>query len=233
MVWITIYYTNMEKKITDFQNYLSRYNLTGSNLGYINRLNINLLYKNHNNINFRVGEKYVLNLLRKVRITNVDLTDNFDFTGFAHQFFNLCCEKNYTISIYGGSSDEIKSFVNKINSIYNLNIVDYFDGYQPEIFYLDRVKTVNSDIKILGLGNPKQDDILLKLAQSNFLGIYTCGGFISQESRFKNNFYDNYSFLPRWAIRSIFEKNHFKRVFFSSLTSLFKIIRLGYRNSKN
>ena len=217
----------MDTKYISFKEVLKKYNLNEINYTYINRKSLELLSDNDNNIKLRVGEKFILTLTNFFNVTNLKNTDNFDFSGYASDFFSVCQNKSYKMAIYGGSLEENSKFIKKISSKFKVNIVDGKHGFFDNNYYVDRVKSLKVDIVLLGLGNPKQNIILSKLSKLSITGIHTCGAFISQEASSDKNYY-NSSKLPRWLVRSFKEKGHFTRVLWTSLTSFFKIIKFRY-----
>lgn len=209
----------MNSNFISFKNLVDSYELNQINYTYLNRNALSLLKTDIPNTKYRVGERFILNIINLFEKDKIVTTDNFDFTGYADSFFNICREKNYKISVYGGSDSELNFFVNNLRQSYDLSFVDLYHGYMSSDFYVKRIADFSADIVILGLGNPKQNIVLANSAYEGKTGIHTCGAFISQYSiRFNRS-----NNLPRWLYRSITEKNHFFRTIKLTLTSVFKI----------
>jgi len=124
---------------------------------------------------------------------------SFDFTSVARQFFKFCENNNKTIYILGAKESELVNFINLIlDNFPSLKIVGYNNGYfQDNDFELirDRIKLLQPDVVICGLGCPKQELISAKIgAISDKISTITCGGFIHQ-TQTKLQYY------PTWVNR--------------------------------
>lgn len=201
---------------------LSRVNTT-----YINRKSLNLLTCDYPNTFLRVGERYVALLLWLFRFRKGRETENFDYTGFALQFFEHCETHGFSVLLLGGELKEVDVFIRKLKVFCpNLNVEGY-NGYMGVDECVLRYVNIKPDICVLGLGNPKQNLVLDRLANLGYVGIHTCGAFISQEGRLVPVY--SKGRLPRWVMRSLKERGHFKRVLITSFTSLITILRLAVR----
>jgi UDP-N-acetyl-D-mannosaminuronic acid transferase (WecB/TagA/CpsF family) len=210
----------MEKTFVNFEDLINKVELSKINYTYVNRNSLNLLDKDIPNTELRVGERYILFLLNIFRSEKIQSTNNFDFNGYGHKFFELCQKNKYSISLYGGTDMEMKKFKSIIANRYNLEIINAHNGYEEIEFYVHQIMKNHSDVKILSLGNPKQNDILEILANQGILGMHTCGAFISQESLPKRN-----PILPTWLFRSLTEKKHFFRTISTTISSAFFILK--------
>lgn len=113
---------------------------------------------------------------------------SFDFTGVADIVLRESIRANRSILCIGGDKAESKVFRDKMKARYKTNDITTIDGYKSKeeiISLLDmEFKNKNARTVILGLGTPKQEDVLLNInldtIDSTVISILTCGGFISQ-----------------------------------------------------
>lgn len=90
----------------------------------------------------------------KSRITGIDL------------MLNICeksIENGATIFLYGGKDGVARLAKEKLKEKYEgIKIAGYCNGYIEEEKALKQIKKTNPDILFVGLGNPKQDEFIIK-----------------------------------------------------------------------
>jgi len=145
--------------------------------------------------------------------------ESFDMTSLAPIVFKEAIEQNKTLYLIGTKPKIIdKAIENILKEFPALNIVGFRDGYikenEREALYKS-IKNLNPDIVICGMGTPLQEQFLVDLQETGWIGIgYTCGGFLHQTA-------GNIQYYPKWIdkhnIRWIYriydEPKLFKRYF--------------------
>lgn len=199
--------------------------LSQINTTYVNRKSIDLLTSSYQNTFLRVGEKYVALLLRLLNLRKTSETENFDYSGFAAKFFDSCVAEGYNLLVIGGKRDELSIFIGKLKTRFPGIKVVSEQGFSNLEHYIKLYEEIMPDVCVLGLGNPKQNILLELLANKGYVGIHTCGAFISQEGRHSPVYTSKR--VPRWFQRSIKEKGHFKRVLITSFIALIDVLRFA------
>jgi N-acetylglucosaminyldiphosphoundecaprenol N-acetyl-beta-D-mannosaminyltransferase len=137
-------------------------------------------------------------------------------TSLAPLIFNYCSINNKTIFLCGGSESDINEFVIKVKEAFpKLSVSGYLSGYQSEEEIISKLIMVETDFVLLGLGNKKQEEVLLRARDLKKATYFTCGAFISQTVQSKGmqyypKLYDQLNL--RWLYRLIKEKQTRKRV---------------------
>lgn len=137
--------------------------------------------------------------------------NSFDFTSLADEYFHFWSINHSRIAIYGATDDDLRAFIDKLKEKYDLNIVDFYNGYQEIDWYERRVDDFPLDVVILGLGPIKQEIVCNNLSVKT---VITCGAFITQTANAKGLVY-----YPEgvkkigllWLYRIFSEKGHYKR----------------------
>ncbi|WP_181318048.1 WecB/TagA/CpsF family glycosyltransferase [Photobacterium leiognathi] len=143
---------------------------------------------------------------------------SFDFTSLAPIIFQYSIEKQLSIGLVGGTSDEVKVAASVLKSKYPmLNISFIHHGFikGSEIDVINEMIELEVDIVIAGLGTPFQEEFISKCNQymNSLKFAFTCGGFISQISVNENYFHPFFDKLHlRWAQRFVRHSYVRKRV---------------------
>lgn len=112
----------------------------------------------------------------------------------------------------------------------NLNIVFQYDGFRETEFYIDKLKSLDPDIIVLGMGMPKQELVAAELKKSlKSSSVIVCGGAIID---FLAGRYERAPVWMRkmgfeWVYRLIKEpKRLFRRYIYGNPIFLFNLIRI-------
>ena len=132
---------------------------------------------------------------------------SFDFTSVADDCFNYCKINGLKVLIVGANISENRVALSIFKERYAYDNLYGIDGYQDDLTNILLSNNVNrSDtFLILGLGSPKQEELLLKLNKEKYHGIITCGGFISQTAISEGLYYPRFfdKFNLRWLYRLV------------------------------
>lgn len=114
---------------------------------------------------------------------------SFDFSSIAHSVFSESIDNNKSIFLIGSTDDHINSATKKLRSKFtSINIVGCHHGYifgTPAYNQLiNSLCEINPDIVIVGMGSPLQEQFIVDLKESSWVGTsFTCGGFFHQSSK--------------------------------------------------
>jgi N-acetylglucosaminyldiphosphoundecaprenol N-acetyl-beta-D-mannosaminyltransferase len=186
---------------------------------FVNIYSYYVLFNNKININkikyiFIDGIIQIIlhNIFHKNKVSRV----SFDFSSIADDFFIYAVKNKLRIAIIGAKENEINAAVKNLKIKYsNLNIVyfrnGYFDNEIEKTNMLSKIKEMNIDIVLLGMGTPKQELLAINIIDYGIDAIiFTCGGFLTQTA--KNIFYYKINYL-RWLQRAIDYKHIRLRLF--------------------
>ncbi len=133
---------------------------------------------------------FLVSLLKFKKIQRV----SFDFTSIANCVLNHASDNGLSVYFVGATQEEIDSFSKKISIRYpKINILGTTNGYfgeVNEISVIESIVNLNPNIVIASLGAGKQEDFIKKI-YNRVPGtiLFTCGGFIRQESGKKSDYY--------------------------------------------
>jgi len=161
---------------------------------------------------------------------------SFDYTSLARPFFLKCRDNQQSIFLFGASEVELERFIRRLSGDYHglqiLGVTHGFIGREKWDMLIEKIIKLSPDYTIVGLGAGLQDEFLLKLKQSGYLGTgITCGGFIRQESGSSKQYY------PEWInnlrLRAFYrmwkEPHTIKRYLFDYPINALKLIYTFYR----
>lgn len=167
-----------------------------------------------------------------LRMFNVKITrKSFDMTSLAKETFIYCQSSKKRIFFVGSTQKAMNSFLKIIKRHYpQLVIVGHSSGFFENKANLNnlisRVISSNTEIVVVGMGAPKQEEFLLKLKKQGYNGTgFTCGGFFHQ-TQSKINYYPELinKFNLRWLYRILDEPKLLKRYLFAYPTGTFLFI---------
>jgi exopolysaccharide biosynthesis WecB/TagA/CpsF family protein len=169
----------------------------------------------------------VVSLLKRVKVQRV----SFDFTSIANPIFSFAQDNNLKVYFIGSTDNEIADFVSKITVRYpSLNICGSRNGFFESLdldSVCSQVCLLKPDIVVAGLGAGRQEDFIMHL--SNYLPkamLFTCGGFIRQESGKSTDYYP--LFVNKMKLRAFYrmykEPHTIKRYLTLYPINLFKLI---------
>lgn len=169
------------------------------------------IIKNSNlNIMDGVGVKIALKLqgINKAQIRGVD---------FSRELVKLASENNYRIAFLGAKEEVVQAAKeNFLNQYPNLNFVYVRNGYfsnDDEI--INELKQVNPQILLVGLGSPKQEELIAKL-KNELLGcvMVGVGGSFDVFSGIVKESPKIFQKLGlEWLYRTILQPERIKRIF--------------------
>ena len=170
----------------------------------------NILSNSDLNIADGVGVKIALKLnkINQNQIRGVD---------FSRELVKLACENNYRIAFLGAKEEVIqKAKENFLKKYPNLNFVYTRNGYfDDENKIIEEIKSANPQILLVGLGSPKQEEIIVKLKSvlqgCTMVGV---GGSFDVFSGIVKESPMIYRKLGlEWLYRTILQPERFKRIF--------------------
>lgn len=158
---------------------------------------------------------------------------SFDMTSLAPIVFEFAVKNKKSLFFIGTKEGIIEKSIKNIKSKYpDLNVVGYRHGYfiNKKEYYsvVNKVKEINPDIVIAGMGTPLQELFLLDLRASGWNGTgFTCGGFLEQTANNINYYPYIFDKLNlRWLYRLYKEpKRLSKRYFYIYPKFLFIFLR--------
>lgn len=170
----------------------------------------NILSNSDLNIADGVGVKIALKLnkINQNQIRGVD---------FSRELTKLASENNYRIAFLGAKEEIIqKAKENFLKKYPNLNFVYTRNGYfDDENKIIEEIKSANPQILLVGLGSPKQEEIIVKLKSvlqgCTMVGV---GGSFDVFSGIVKESPMIYRKLGlEWLYRTILQPERFKRIF--------------------
>ena len=170
----------------------------------------NILSNSDLNIADGVGVKIALKL-KKIKQNQIRGVD------FSRELVKLASENNYRIAFLGAKEEIIqKAKENFLKKYPNLNFVYTRNGYfDDENKIIEEIKSANPQILLVGLGSPKQEEIIVKLKSvlqgCTMVGV---GGSFDVFSGIVKESPVIYRKLGlEWLYRTILQPERFKRIF--------------------
>lgn len=170
----------------------------------------NILSNSDLNIADGVGVKIALKL-KKIKQNQIRGVD------FSRELVKLASENNYRIAFLGAKEEIIqKAKENFLKKYPNLNFVYTRNGYfDDENKIIEEIKSANPQILLVGLGSPKQEEIIVKLKSvlqgCTMVGV---GGSFDVFSGIVKESPMIYRKLGlEWLYRTILQPERFKRIF--------------------
>ena len=170
----------------------------------------NILSNSDLNIADGVGVKIALKL-KKIKQNQIRGVD------FSRELVKLASENNYRIAFLGTKEEIIqKAKENFLKKYPNLNFVYTRNGYfDDENKIIEEIKSANPQILLVGLGSPKQEEIIVKLKSvlqgCTMVGV---GGSFDVFSGIVKESPMIYRKLGlEWLYRTILQPERFKRIF--------------------
>ncbi|CAM3454806.1 MULTISPECIES: WecB/TagA/CpsF family glycosyltransferase [Halomonas] len=109
---------------------------------------------------------------------------SFDDTSLAPVVFNHALQQNSTVTLVGGTEDNIQKAKMLLEIKYpGLQVVLARSGYfnSDDEYKLFLKQSNSTDILIVGMGAGKQERVLLDMRESGWKGTgFTCGGYLDQ-----------------------------------------------------
>ena len=162
------------------------------------------------NIADGVGVKLALKL-KKINQDNIRGVD------FARSLIKLAFENNYRIGFIGAKEEIIQKVKENVLSKYpNLNIVYLRNGYfSDDNEIIDEITTASPQILLVGLGSPKQEEMISKLKTKlkGCIMIGVGGSFDVFSGVVKESPVIFRKLGLEWLYRTIKEPKRFKRIF--------------------
>ncbi|MDB5980195.1 MAG: putative glycosyltransferase [Pseudomonas sp.] len=119
---------------------------------------------------------------------------SFDFTSIAHTVFTDAEKQGKSLYFVGAKQAELELFLGKLKDRYpGLIVAGHHDGFfdAPQAERLKQtICRSTANILIVGLGAGLQEQFMHDVLQRGFTGVaFSCGGFIRQESKGRNDYY--------------------------------------------
>lgn len=156
---------------------------------------------------------------------------SFDNTSIAPKVFSQAAMMNKKICIIGATEEQALLFKAKLDIKYpDIQVDLIYDGYFTNEKFLEiltNLKRKNIELVVLGLGAGKQEKVLLKIiSEFPAMSVFTCGGFIRQESESLGEYYPKWvNFLNvRFFYRMIKEPHTIKRYIINYPINILKLL---------
>lgn len=170
----------------------------------------------------------IINFFKKEKIQRY----SFDFTSIAGKVFKNSEISGKKVAIIGTTEDNLKKFIEFLNNEYKeLNITysrnGYFQSGSETKKVITKIRKLNPDIIIVGMGTPYQERFIVSLKEYGIKSkIYTCGGFMHQTAQKGKNYYPEFfdKLNIRWLYRIIDEPKLIYRYAFLYPISVFLIV---------
>lgn len=167
---------------------------------------------NNSNLNIPdgVGVKIALKLqgIKQNQIRGVD---------FARELIKLASQNNYRVAFLGAKEEVIqKARENFLNQYPSLNLVYVRNGYfKEDKEIIEEIKAANPQILLVGLGSPKQEEIILKLKNelAGCVMVGVGGSFDVFSGIVKESPMIFRKLGLEWLYRTILQPERFKRIF--------------------
>lgn len=124
---------------------------------------------------------------------------SFDMTSVAPKLFDYATENGKTLYFIASKQEQIEKSIEVFQKRYpSIKIAGYRNGYfkslSEQVEECCKIRDLNPDFLIVGMGVVAQEDFLLKAKTIGYNGIgFTCGGFIHQTSK------DEIDYYPKWV----------------------------------
>ncbi|ELI9681860.1 WecB/TagA/CpsF family glycosyltransferase [Vibrio vulnificus] len=178
----------MNPEIEDYTHFISNLNEVNEDTTVTTFLNPFSYYKVINNQALEVGIDHYYadgallvffhNILRKSP-KPVDRV-SFDFSSVAGDVLAFADTNNKSVFFIGATSDELDAALFNLRTVYPSCNISGVHGFMSPEQIISSIP--DSDIFIVGMGTPIQEEIAIQLKKKFPIGkkIYTCGGFVSQ-----------------------------------------------------
>ena len=171
---------------------------------------LNVVNSSDLNIVDGIGVKIALKLqgINQEQIRGVD---------FSRKLINLASENNYKIAFLGAKEEVIQKMrENFLKQYPNLNIVYLRNGYfQNNEEIINEISISNPQILLVGLGSPKQEELILKLKEkiSGCVMVGVGGSFDVFSGIVKESPLVFRKLGLEWLYRTVKQPERFKRIF--------------------
>lgn len=128
---------------------------------------------------------------------------SFDMTSIAPQLFEYAQKEGKSLYIVASKQEQVEKAVEIYKKRYpNINIIGYRNGYfaneEEKVKEAKKIKELNPDFLIVGMGAIMQERFLLIVKELEYQGIgFTCGGFIHQTAELDGEV----DYYPSWVDR--------------------------------
>jgi N-acetylglucosaminyldiphosphoundecaprenol N-acetyl-beta-D-mannosaminyltransferase len=104
---------------------------------------------------------------------------SFDSTSLAPLVFELAALERHSVAFIGGRPGVAKTAAELVTDVYpGISIIGVTDGYRQRQELIDYVCQLCPRIIICGMGAPRQEALLVALAEAGWKGVgFTCGGY--------------------------------------------------------
>jgi len=168
-----------------------------------------------------IGVVWGLRLLTSISTSRV----SFDSTSLALPLLHRASRERLNVMLIGGRRGVSDNACRQLTAaVPELRISAVMDGFCEFPRYEAAVRLANPDIIICGMGAPRQEKLLMHLAQAKaFQGLgYTCGGYFDQLQKSIDYYPNLFTALNlRWFYRLIREPRRLARRYFIEYQSYF------------
>jgi N-acetylglucosaminyldiphosphoundecaprenol N-acetyl-beta-D-mannosaminyltransferase len=151
---------------------------------------------------------------------------SFDMSSLAPVVLNHAVNNDMTICFVGTTKENINKFIKHISLAYpKLRIILHRDGYftnqNDKKTFQKKVKELNPDIIVAGMGTPLQENFLIDMTSIGWKGLgFTCGGFFHQTAMRGVEYYPKFivKYELRWLYRILRENGVLRRYTYDFMT---------------
>jgi len=144
---------------------------------------------------------------------------SFDMTSLAPKVFQHASNEKQTVYFIGGEQGISEQAAKILRTEYpKLNIIGcrcgFFKDEKEKNLVIEEIVSTRPDIVICGMGTPHQENFILLLKESGWIGSgFTCGGFFHQTAKTGIKYYPFWfdKLNLRWLYRIIDEPKLLKR----------------------
>jgi len=142
---------------------------------------------------------------------------SFDYSSIADDFLLFCESNKLIVSFVGATEEELINAIGYFKARYPKLIVGFsHNGYFSSSEFTHILHGISqSDVVIIGMGAPFQEDIAIKIKDNTNVKLaITCGGFITQTAMKKDYYHPLIKRMGlRWLQRMFLHKHVRNKVF--------------------
>lgn len=199
-----------------------------ANVTFLNHYSYKLARKNvgtFSKMDYIFIDGAMLSLFNSIFVKKIRKS-SFDMSSLAPVVLNHAVNNDMTICFVGTTKENINKFIKHISLAYpKLRIILHRDGYftnqTDKKTFQKKVKELNPDIIVAGMGTPLQENFLIDMTNIGWKGLgFTCGGFFHQTAMRGVEYYPKFivKYELRWLYRILRENGVLRRYTYDFMT---------------
>ena len=199
-----------------------------ANVTFLNHYSYKLARKNvgtFSKMDYIFIDGAMLSLFNSIFVKKIRKS-SFDMSSLAPVVLNHAVNNDMTICFVGTTKENINKFIKHISLAYpKLRIILHRDGYftnqSDKKTFQKKVKELNPDIIVAGMGTPLQENFLIDMTNIGWKGLgFTCGGFFHQTAMRGVEYYPKFivKYELRWLYRILRENGVLRRYTYDFVT---------------